>query len=175
MLYMEAAGDAPSLDDRLSKLDRLVGKSLEALREERHCCTWRAVSTASSDTRTAATADITAAVTTVVMETVLPAAIAESPAAADCGAATASGRESNACKQNLEINLRRSRDCIWVDVSVCVCVDSLDVSVIVSYALHLLLSGTRPLLCPHKRIVTITKVYIARNNIQVELIRLRKN
>ena len=121
MLYMEAAGDAPSLDDRLSKLDRLVGKSLEALREERHCCTWRAVSTASSDTRTAATADITAAVTTVVMETVLPAAIAESPAA-DCGAATASGRGSNACKQNLEINLRRSGDCIWVDVSVCVCV-----------------------------------------------------
>ena len=29
--------------------------------------------------------------------------------------------------------------------------------------------------CPHKRIVTITKVYIARNNIQVELIRFRKN
>ncbi len=30
------------------------------------------------------------------------------------------------------------------------------------------------LLCPHKRIVTITKVYIARNNIHVELIRFRK-
>ena len=29
--------------------------------------------------------------------------------------------------------------------------------------------------CPHKRIVTITKVCIARNNIQVELIRFRKN
>ena len=29
--------------------------------------------------------------------------------------------------------------------------------------------------CPHKRIITITKVYIARNNIQVELIRFRKN
>ena len=29
--------------------------------------------------------------------------------------------------------------------------------------------------CPHKRIVTITKVYIARNNIHVELIRFRKN
>ncbi len=28
--------------------------------------------------------------------------------------------------------------------------------------------------CPHKRIVTITKVYIARNNIHVELIRFRK-
>ena len=31
------------------------------------------------------------------------------------------------------------------------------------------------LLCPHKRIVTITKVYIARNNIHVAVIRLRKN
>ena len=29
--------------------------------------------------------------------------------------------------------------------------------------------------CPHKRIVTITKVYIARNDIHVELIRFRKN
>ena len=29
--------------------------------------------------------------------------------------------------------------------------------------------------CPHKCIVTITKVYIARNNIHVELIRFRKN
>ena len=29
--------------------------------------------------------------------------------------------------------------------------------------------------CPHKRIVTITKVYIARNNIHVELIRFSKN
>ena len=28
--------------------------------------------------------------------------------------------------------------------------------------------------CPHKRIVTITKVYIAKNNIHVELIRFRK-
>ena len=31
------------------------------------------------------------------------------------------------------------------------------------------------LCCPHKRIVTITKVYIARNNIHVELIRFLKN
>ena len=29
--------------------------------------------------------------------------------------------------------------------------------------------------CPHKRIVTIKKVYIARNNIHLELIRFRKN
>ena len=28
--------------------------------------------------------------------------------------------------------------------------------------------------CPHKRIVTITEVYIARNNIHVEIIRFRK-
>ena len=28
--------------------------------------------------------------------------------------------------------------------------------------------------CTHKRIVTITKVYIARNNIHVEIIRFRK-
>ena len=29
--------------------------------------------------------------------------------------------------------------------------------------------------CPHKRIVTITKVYIATNNIHVEIIRFREN
>ena len=29
--------------------------------------------------------------------------------------------------------------------------------------------------CTHKRIVTITKVYIAANNIHVEIIRFRKN
>ena len=29
--------------------------------------------------------------------------------------------------------------------------------------------------CPHKRIVTVTKVYIAKNNIHVETIRFRKN
>ena len=29
--------------------------------------------------------------------------------------------------------------------------------------------------CPHKCIVTITKVYIATNNIHVEIIRFRKN
>ena len=33
---------------------------------------------------------------------------------------------------------------------------------------------TNAVRCPHKRIVTITKVYIARNNIHVELIRFRK-
>ena len=29
--------------------------------------------------------------------------------------------------------------------------------------------------CPHKRIITITKVYIARNTIHVEIIRFQKN
>ena len=58
----------------------------------------------------------------------------------------------------LSINLRRSRDCLWVSVRPCVCVIAL---------LHLLILGK---CCPHKRIVTITKVYIARNNIHVELI-----
>ena len=38
---------------------------------------------------------------------------------------------------------------------------------------HLLILG-EVLRCPHKRIVTITKVYIARNNIHVELIRFPK-
>ena len=44
----------------------------------------------------------------------------------------------------LYINLRRSRDCLCVSLA----------------------AGR--LRCPHKRIVTITKVYIARNNIHVE-------
>ena len=37
---------------------------------------------------------------------------------------------------------------------------------------HLLILGR---CCPHKRIVTITKVYMARKSIHVELIRFRKN
>ena len=41
----------------------------------------------------------------------------------------------------------------------------------VSYPLHLLILGS----CSHKRIVNIIKVFIERNNIQVELIRFRKN
>ena len=119
MLYMEAD---ESLDAILSKLGLFVGKSLEGLREERHWCTWRTVSTASSDTRTAATADITAAVTTVDMETVLPAAIAESPAA-DCAAAAAAEKGRNTCSK------RVSTDYWWflslymkhAFVYVCVC------------------------------------------------------
>ena len=56
------------------------------------------------------------------------------------------------------INLRRSRDCLSVAVWICLC--------------HRAASFTyfgEVLRCPHKRIVTITKVYIARNNIHVEL------
>ena len=72
----------------------------------------------------------------------------------------------------LYINLRRSRDClcvsvaatVWVRLSVCLC--------------HRAASFTyfgEVLRCPHKRIVTIKKVYIARNNIHVELIRFHTN
>ena len=45
------------------------------------------------------------------------------------------------------------------DDGVCVCV---------SYVIHLHFGDL--LRCPHKRIVTITKVYIATNNIHVEII-----
>ena len=58
--------------------------------------------------------------------------------------------------------------CVCVGVCVCVCV-----CVCVSYA-SLTYFGDL-LHCPHKRIVTITKVYIATNNIHVEIIRFRKN
>ena len=63
----------------------------------------------------------------------------------------------------LYINLRRSRDCRWlfVDLWLCGCASF-------TYFGQLLC-------CPHKRIVTITKVHIARNNKQVESIRFRKN
>ena len=45
--------------------------------------------------------------------------------------------------------------------------------VLVSYALHLLILGS--CYTAHKLIVNIVKVYIERNNIQVELIRFCKN
>ena len=54
--------------------------------------------------------------------------------------------------------------CVGVCVGVCLC--------------HRAVSFTyfgEVLRCPHKRIVTTTKVYIARNNIHVELIRFRKH
>ena len=69
----------------------------------------------------------------------------------------------------LYISLIRSRGCrlIWLSVGMCVCGCEV---FIVSYALHLLILGS--CYTAHKRIVNIMKVY---NNIQVELIRFRKN
>ena len=69
------------------------------------------------------------------------------------------------------INLGRSRDCLCMSVAagrpaafVCLC--------------HRTASFTyfgEVLRCPHKRIVTITKVYIARNTIHVEIISFHTN
>ena len=69
--------------------------------------------------------------------------------------------------RHLYINLRRSCDCrlLWLCVGGCL-------GFIVSYALHLLILGSCYI--AHKRIVNIMKVYIKKNNIQVELIRFRK-
>ena len=62
--------------------------------------------------------------------------------------------------------------CVWG----CVTELGMCVSYIVSYALHLhILGKCYAVHINDKRIVTITKVYIARNNIHVEIIRLRKN
>ena len=60
------------------------------------------------------------------------------------------------------INLRRSRDCLYVWG----CGSATRAS---------LTNFGDMLRCPHKRFVIITKVYIARHNIQVELIRFRTN
>ena len=73
----------------------------------------------------------------------------------------------------LYINLRRSRDCLWMyvcrDLCVCGCM-------CVGMCLRASFTYFGEMLrCPHKRIVTITRVYIARNNIHVEIIRFRKN
>ena len=54
----------------------------------------------------------------------------------------------------LYINLRRSRDCLCVSVAA-------------SFTYF-----GEVLRCPHKRIVTITKVYIARNTIHAEIIQI---
>ena len=73
----------------------------------------------------------------------------------------------------LYINLRRSRDCLWVSVRSGV--DSLEVCVTSQLRAASFIYFGEVLRCPHKRIVTITKVYIARNNIHMEIIRFRKN
>ena len=63
------------------------------------------------------------------------------------------------------INLRRLRDCSWMFVALCVALWQLRASF--TYFGDLLR-------CPDKRIVTITKVYIARNNQQVQFIRFHQ-
>ena len=59
---------------------------------------------------------------------------------------------------------------VGVCVGVCVGV-SLDSLEVVSTRRFIYLYFGEVLRCPHKRIVTITKVYIARNDIDVEIIR----
>ena len=66
----------------------------------------------------------------------------------------------------LYINLRTSRDCLCVSVAAG--------QLRLCHRAALFTYFGEVLHCPHKRIVTITKVYIARNNIHVELIRFRK-
>ena len=68
----------------------------------------------------------------------------------------------------LYINLRRARDCLSVRGFVC------PLSVGLCHRAASFTYFGEVLRCPHKRIVTITKVYIARNNIHVELIRFLK-
>ena len=63
------------------------------------------------------------------------------------------------------INLRWWRDCLLL---------GLDVWKLVSPSLHLARYG-QLLRCAYKRIVNLMKVYIERNNMQVELIRFRKH
>ena len=97
---------ADNFDDTLPKPAKfLAGRlncewsPLEALRLERHCCTWRTVSTTSSDTKMAAMADITAAVTTVDMLT--PEATVAAPSAPTNPAATAGkGKQTQVSKNS---------------------------------------------------------------------------
>ena len=63
------------------------------------------------------------------------------------------------------INLIRSRDCICFYVCMCVYVSS---------SLHLLLFGSCFAVDINALSIIILKVYIERNNMQVELIRFRK-
>ena len=72
---------------------------------------------------------------------------------------------------HLYINLRKSRDCICVSVAAGRC--GLFCSLFVRAASFTYFGEV--LRCPHKRIVTITKVYIARNAIHVEIIRFHTN
>ena len=87
---------------------------------------------------------------------------------------------------NNYINLRRSRDCLWVGrpaarppdrpVWVCVCVVWIRWMFVSSQLRAASFSHfTEVLRCTHKRNVTIMKVYIARHSIQVEITRFHTN
>ena len=65
-------------------------------------------------------------------------------------------------------HLRRSRDCLSVRGFVC------PVRVGLCHRAASFTYFGEVLCCPHKRIVTITEVHIARNNIHLEVIRFRK-
>ena len=67
------------------------------------------------------------------------------------------------CMHYLYINVRRSRDCICVSVAACS-----PAGVGLCHRAGSFTYFGEVLRCPHKRIVTITNVYIARNNIHVE-------
>ena len=67
------------------------------------------------------------------------------------------------------MHLRRSRDCLSVRGFVC------PVRVGLCHRAASFTYSGEVLRCPHKRIVTITKEYIATNNIHVQSIRFRKN
>ena len=71
----------------------------------------------------------------------------------------------------LPLGVRRGRP---AGVGVCG-VDSLDVSVKSQLRADSFTYFGEVLRCPHKRIITITKVYIARNNIHMEIIRFHTN
>ena len=70
------------------------------------------------------------------------------------------------------IYIYKFRKVKWLPVDVCVwgCV-----CLLYSQLRTLFTYFGEVLRCPHKRVITITIVYIARNNIQVELIRFRTN
>ena len=65
---------------------------------------------------------------------------------------------------SIYIHFRRSRDCLWI-----LCVGSFYSQLRATFTYF-----GEVLRCPHKRIVPKTKVFIARNNINVEIILFRK-
>ena len=68
------------------------------------------------------------------------------------------------------------RACVRACVRVCACVCVYSLEVCVKTAIwRFIYLFWEVLRCPHKSIVTITKVYIARNNIHVEILRFHTN